>query len=100
MEAINKMTGTRIRYTENLDLHKLILHADPALHLDADAIDLKRGATTAEAFARLDGYLGTAALEGIVWHHPNGRMAKVKRRDFGHPWPPLPTGRNRPNSPG
>lgn len=21
--------------------------------------------------------------EGIVWHHPDGRMAKLKRRDFG-----------------
>jgi len=27
------------------------------------------------------------AIEGIVWHHPDGRMAKIKRRDFGLPWP-------------
>jgi hypothetical protein len=26
--------------------------------------------------------------EGIVWHHPDGRMCKIKRRDFGLPWPP------------
>lgn len=25
--------------------------------------------------------------EGIVWHHHDGRMAKIKRRDFGLPWP-------------
>lgn len=25
--------------------------------------------------------------EGIVWHHPDGRMAKIKRRDFGFEWP-------------
>jgi hypothetical protein len=25
--------------------------------------------------------------EGIVWHHPDGRMAKIKRKDFGFPWP-------------
>ncbi|MAH46047.1 hypothetical protein CMI37_09455 [Candidatus Pacearchaeota archaeon] len=25
--------------------------------------------------------------EGLVFHHPDGRMAKVKRRDFGFPWP-------------
>lgn len=25
--------------------------------------------------------------EGIVWHHPDGRMCKIKRRDFGYPWP-------------
>ena len=27
------------------------------------------------------------AIEGIVWHHPDGRMVKIKRRDFGLPWP-------------
>jgi hypothetical protein len=26
-------------------------------------------------------------IEGIVWHHPDGRMCKIKRRDFGLPWP-------------
>lgn len=26
------------------------------------------------------------AVEGIVWHHPDGRMVKIKRRDFGLPW--------------
>jgi len=24
--------------------------------------------------------------EGIVWHHPDGRMVKIKRRDFGLEW--------------
>ena len=27
------------------------------------------------------------AYEGIVWHDPDGRMAKLKRSDFGYPWP-------------
>ena len=26
-------------------------------------------------------------IEGLVWHHPDGRMVKIKRRDFGLPWP-------------
>jgi len=26
-------------------------------------------------------------IEGIVWHHPDGRMVKIKRRDFGYQWP-------------
>ena len=26
-------------------------------------------------------------FEGIVWHHPDGRMVKIKRRDLGLPWP-------------
>ena len=25
--------------------------------------------------------------EGIVWHHEDGRMVKIKRKDFGLPWP-------------
>ena len=28
-------------------------------------------------------------MEGLVWHHPDGRMAKIKRRDFGLPWPAI-----------
>ena len=28
-------------------------------------------------------YLKTAGIEGIVWHHPDGRMVKIKARDFG-----------------
>lgn len=26
-------------------------------------------------------------IEGIVWHHPDGRMCKIKRKDFGLKWP-------------
>jgi hypothetical protein len=26
-------------------------------------------------------------IEGIVWHHSDGRMAKIKLRDFGHKRP-------------
>lgn len=28
-------------------------------------------------------YLRTRDIEGIVWHHPDGRMVKIKKRDFG-----------------
>lgn len=28
-------------------------------------------------------YLGTHNIEGIVWHHPDGRMVKIKGKDFG-----------------
>ena len=27
-------------------------------------------------------WLTARRYEGIVWHHPDGRMAKLKRRDF------------------
>lgn len=32
----------------------------------------------------LKAYLADFPFEGIVWHHPDGRMAKVKRSDFGY----------------
>lgn len=31
-------------------------------------------------------FLTKHVMEGIVWHHPDGRMAKIKRRDFGLQW--------------
>lgn len=33
-------------------------------------------------FAGLQDFLLAHSYEGIVWHHPDGRMAKLKRRDF------------------
>jgi len=33
-------------------------------------------------FAHLRAYLAEKTIEGIVWHHPDGRMVKIKRRDF------------------
>jgi hypothetical protein len=27
-------------------------------------------------------------IEGLVFHHPDGRMAKIRRDDFGFAWPP------------
>lgn len=38
-------------------------------------------------FAGLRAYFEDTPIEGIVWHHPDGRMVKIKARDFGLPWP-------------
>lgn len=27
-------------------------------------------------------WLADEGVEGVVWHHPDGRMAKLKGRDF------------------
>lgn len=35
------------------------------------------------AFDELREYLRERDIEGIVWHHEDGRMVKVKKRDFG-----------------
>jgi len=34
-------------------------------------------------FDALRDWLATQDIEGVVWHHPDGRMAKIKKRDFG-----------------
>lgn len=34
-------------------------------------------------FDALRNYLATANIEGIVWHHEDGRMVKIKAKDFG-----------------
>ena len=33
-------------------------------------------------------YLSRLDAEGIVFHHPDGRMAKIRRSDFCMAWPP------------
>lgn len=34
-------------------------------------------------FDSIRSYLRDGAIEGIVWHHPDGRMVKIKAKDFG-----------------
>lgn len=35
------------------------------------------------SFDGLREYLATANIEGVVWHHTDGRMVKIKAKDFG-----------------
>lgn len=34
-------------------------------------------------FDQLKAWLADKQIEGIVWHHPDGRMVKIKKKDFG-----------------
>jgi hypothetical protein len=34
-------------------------------------------------FEGIKNYLAGRDVEGIVWHHPDGRMVKIKAKDFG-----------------
>lgn len=38
-------------------------------------------------FEGLKAYLAHFNGEGLVFHHPDGRMCKIRRVDFGYPWP-------------
>lgn len=44
-------------------------------------VDIER---TYDALKR---FLTANTIEGLVFHHQDGRMAKIKRRDFGLKWP-------------
>lgn len=70
-----KVQGNPEGYTH----HALVFHGDePAGPI--------HGIPT--SFAELRDCLAANDIEGIVWHHPDGRMAKIKKRDFGLPRKP------------
>jgi hypothetical protein len=50
-------------------------------------MDREDGLGDPRTFEEIRTYLSRAEIEGIVWHHDDGRMVKIKRRDFGFEWP-------------
>lgn len=80
MEAYNKnlpdgtyeLVGPKIQGNpEAYDKHVLIRHSE------AEIFDVPR---TLEGIRN---WIRDKDIEGIVFHHPDGRMGKVKKRDFG-----------------
>lgn len=60
---------------ERREFHELVAHADATwMTVRELSFDGIRKAVLAAAEA--------VGCEGIVWHHPDGRMAKIKARDF------------------
>ncbi len=68
-----KVAGNPYRYTEHCFIRHGLWHFDDDPPCD---------------FNGLREFFRTHLVEGIVWHHPDGRMVKIKTRDFGLPWPP------------
>lgn len=56
---------------EKTDKHILVAHGEEVIEAPRTFNELK------EWFADKD-------IEGIVWHHPDGRMVKIKKKDFGY----------------
>ncbi|PZG33713.1 hypothetical protein C1I98_28560 [Spongiactinospora gelatinilytica] len=56
--------------------HVLMRHGWAPLSLREDAKSAPRD------YDGLAVWLGERHIEGLVWHHPDGHMAKIKRRDF------------------
>ena len=63
---------------EGVGAHRLVPHTAEVLHLLSDPRTFE---DLREFF--VDAAAGGLSIEGIVWHHPDGRMAKIKSRDFG-----------------
>ncbi len=73
--------GPKIQGGTDSDTPRLVEFSIPAWARICEHPDVPRD------FDGLSEFLGSTPWEGIVWHHPDGRMTKIKRRDFGHPWP-------------
>lgn len=71
-----ELVGPRIQGNKHrLDRHMLIRHGSTLLKVDP------------LTWEEILFFLGDDRyVEGIVWHHPDGRMCKIKKRDFGIEW--------------
>lgn len=68
-----ELVGPKVQHNpENYDTHQLIAHAD-ASQLDNVPLSLDE----------LQAYMEPLDIEGVVFHHQDGRMAKIKKKDFG-----------------
>ncbi|MFE3378784.1 hypothetical protein [Streptomyces anulatus] len=72
-----ELIGPKInRNSDEYTDHVLLRHGWAPLSVRTDC------ATAPRDFEGLQQWLTARPYEGIVWHHPDGRMAKLKARDF------------------
>lgn len=77
IDGTYELVGPKIQKNPyKLSSHRLIRHGKEALSPQPP-----------RDFNGLRSWLENHEMEGIVWHHPDGRMVKLKRKDFGLPWP-------------
>jgi hypothetical protein len=68
-----ELVGPKIQSNpEGFQTHQLIRHANAEVVVVPD-----------RSFTGLQEILAERDIEGLVFHHPDGRMAKIKKRDFG-----------------
>ncbi len=82
-DGIYELIGPKVQGNPyRLTIHKLVSVVPPDESLIVLAeMHLQRN------YAGLRSYLLVVEVEGLVFHHPDGKMAKIKRRDFGLRWP-------------
>jgi len=62
------------------DMHILIQHGCCLFASECDGVFRD---CVPRTFSGLKEWLSDRDIEGIVWHHPDGRMVKIKKKDFG-----------------
>lgn len=73
------MKKTPTIFLRNPDSMKAII---PQPHPDCDWVFAGEGVAPRK-YQALVAWLKDKDIEGLVFHHPDGRMAKIKKRDFG-----------------
>ena len=74
VDGTYELVGPKIQGNpENHSVHFLIKHGQQIL---GECI---------RTFDGIKAFLRDADIEGIVWHHTDGRMVKIKKKDFGFP---------------
>lgn len=87
-EGTYELVGEKVQDNPyNYDSHMLISHDEIDGVLDEADFGRDTENRTFESIKALVADESEGPLEGIVFHHPDGRLAKVKRKDFGLPWP-------------
>lgn len=70
-----ELVGPKINSNkEGFDDHFLIKHAECII------------TNVPRSFTGLKKFFEQVHIEGIVWHHDDGRMCKIKKKDFGYKW--------------
>lgn len=73
--ASYELVGPKVQGNKyNLEHHQLWLHGSRKIQLTTGSYD------------ELKQWFAVNHLEGVVWHHPDGRMVKLRKKDFGLPW--------------
>lgn len=71
VDGTYELCGPKVRNNpEGFESHYLIPHGKHLLHSDP------------RTFEAIEAFLSSVDIEGIVWHHRDGRMVKIKTSDF------------------
>ena len=71
LDGTYELVGPKVQGNpERLGRHLLVRHGEEPAFPPRD-------------FEGLKCYFAQTGIEGIVWHHPDGRMVKIKGKDFG-----------------